>query len=259
MGKALDIVARIEERLLQIPLDSDGFLENVSDFVDQSFELLKVEEFRQTPSPRFLNFDIDEETLEIFRSEASELIGNIVENIRVLENDPNDREALWEIRRNAHTFKGAAGIVGQRDASALAHRVEDLLDQIVESTATVQFDRFLSCHLRLNAWKHFRRATTSMTKPGRSMRLYREFDRVIAWHAGIRNGDGSSTSPAQRQHQNSSGPKLEAAKAAPAHIVRVSLDRLDHLIKLSQDLAANRNTFDVQFAELIRNGSGSSR
>ena len=256
LGKALDIVARIEERLLQIPLDSDGFLENVSDFVDQSFELLKVEDFRQTPSPAFLNFDIDEETLEIFRSEASELIGNIVENIRVLENDPNDREALWEIRRNAHTFKGAAGIVGQRDASALAHRVEDLLDQIVESTATVQFDQLSLLSLASKRLEAFSTGHDFDDEAGSLDEIYREFDRVIAWHAGIRNGDGSSTSPAQRQHQNSSGPKLEAAKAAPAHIVRVSLDRLDHLIKLSQDLAANRNTFDVQFAELIRNGSG---
>ena len=104
-------------------------LENVSEFVDRSFELLKVDEFRDNHDHAFLNFDIDEETLEIFRSEASELTNNIANSILALQMDPNDREALWEIRRNTHTFKGAAGIVGQRDASALAHRVEDLLDR----------------------------------------------------------------------------------------------------------------------------------
>lgn len=254
IGNALDIVARIEERLLQIPLDADGFLDNVSDFVDQSFELLKVEDHRDTPNPAFLNFDVDEETLEIFRSEACELTGNIANSIRALEKNSNDREALWEIRRNAHTFKGAAGIVGQKDASALAHRVEDLLDQIVESTAAIGVDQLSLLSRSAERLEVFSNGREFGDEARSLDEIYREFDRVIAQHADGHNGNGKSTNVGLRDSQNISSPKPESARAASAHIVRVSLDRLDHLIKLSQDLVANRNTFDGHFAELLRNG-----
>lgn len=258
-GAALDIVARIEERLLQIPLDSDGFLENVSDFVDRSFELLKVDEFRETSNPAFLNFDIDEETLEIFRSEASELTNNIANNILALQRDPNDREALWEIRRNAHTFKGAAGIVGQRDASALAHRVEDLLDQIVESKAAIPPDPLALLSQASKRLEAFSAGNDFDDETVALENLYKEFERVIAEFSKIRKTDRSSTNSPQTANHPERGPKPEAVKAASAHIVRVSLDRLDHLIKLSQELATNRNSIDGHFEELIGVGSSGNR
>ena len=50
--------------------------------------------------------------LEIFAMEAEDLLGNIETNLDALVADPVKPCRLWEIRRNAHTFKGAAGIVG---------------------------------------------------------------------------------------------------------------------------------------------------
>ncbi len=38
-----------------------------------------------------------------------------------------------EIRRNAHTLKGSAGIIGLKKLSEVAHRVEDLLDYLAEN------------------------------------------------------------------------------------------------------------------------------
>src|SRR5690606_24317781 len=78
-------------------------------------------------------FEIDDEMLEVFRMEADDLLRNIGTNLDIIAAEPANSDALWEIRRNAHTFKGAAGIVGFKKPSELAHRVEDLLDHLAEN------------------------------------------------------------------------------------------------------------------------------
>ncbi|HEX3101818.1 MAG TPA: Hpt domain-containing protein, partial [Pyrinomonadaceae bacterium] len=138
VNRSLDLLSRLEAELLQMPLASNDFLSDVNDLVESSFEHFKRRSHIPTPAqfvpePEEEDFEIDEETLEIFRSEAEGLLANISSNLRSLGRVPDDTNALWEIRRNAHTFKGAAGIIGFRDASQLAHRIEDLLDKMVES------------------------------------------------------------------------------------------------------------------------------
>jgi chemotaxis protein histidine kinase CheA len=62
-------------------------------------------------------FEIDDEMLEIFALEAEDIVRAINANLEILSKTPNSREALLEIRRNAHTLKGSAGIVGLKHLS----------------------------------------------------------------------------------------------------------------------------------------------
>ena len=143
---ALDLVAGIEAALWQIPQHPDDFLSDIMGFVDASFDEIMPHDGESADSnPKNEEFEIDEETLEIFRSEADDLLANIANDLQILSSSPGDQNALWDIRRNAHTFKGAAGIVGLKDASVIAHRMEDLLDKIVElrREATPQVVDFL--------------------------------------------------------------------------------------------------------------------
>ncbi|HEX8369011.1 MAG TPA: response regulator [Pyrinomonadaceae bacterium] len=78
-------------------------------------------------------FEIDKEMLEVFALEAEEHLRTITANLNLLEQNPNNREALLEIRRSSHTLKGSAGIVGFQKLSALAHVQEDLLDYLAEN------------------------------------------------------------------------------------------------------------------------------
>lgn len=132
---ALDTIARIEAMVWAVPIRSADFLSDVGEFVDVSFRDLMTEVADPSIADGTTDFEIDEETLEIFREEAEGLLTNIAENLGILSASPSDQTALWEVRRNAHTFKGAAGIVGLSEASAVAHRIEDLLDQLVELRA----------------------------------------------------------------------------------------------------------------------------
>jgi chemosensory pili system protein ChpA (sensor histidine kinase/response regulator) len=81
------------------------------------------------------SFDAD--MLEVFRMEAEEHVQNLSQNLEILNRQPDDREALQEIRRSAHTLKGSAALVNVEPVAKLAHRLEDLLDRLYEGTMTV--------------------------------------------------------------------------------------------------------------------------
>ena len=51
-----------------------------------------------------------------------------------LEAAPDDQAAIDGILREAHTMKGAAGMVGMMRVSRLAHRLEDLLVELRSGT-----------------------------------------------------------------------------------------------------------------------------
>lgn len=260
IGQSLDIVARIEEALLTISLRSEEFLPDVSDFIDDSFRSLWGEEFESEPEPEAdtwaEEFEVDEETLEIFRSEASELLRSIANSIDALRSHADNREALWEVRRSAHTFKGAAGIVGIREASELAHRVEDLLDLMVEkgSMPDVEILDILS-----RAAERLDRATfgSSAIVPAGGETIYTEFDRVIerVKSGGSQASDAPATAAADPPKP--SAPAIERPASSP--IVRVSLDRLDDLIGLSGEMAANRRSVADEFVKLLDNNDPGSR
>lgn len=81
--------------------------------------------------------DADPELLEAFMMEAEEHLEIVTRQLRVLDRDPSDRQAAEEIRRSVHTLKGAAGMVGFRGISRIAHRMEDLFDRVHEGSLTL--------------------------------------------------------------------------------------------------------------------------
>jgi chemotaxis protein histidine kinase CheA/ActR/RegA family two-component response regulator len=90
-----------------------------------------------TSSGNNIQMDIDEEAAEIFRLEAEELLQAISMHVAALEKNPTNRDLIQGIRRATHTLKGAAGMMGFRTISDLAHVSEDLLDLIMEGTVSI--------------------------------------------------------------------------------------------------------------------------
>ena len=237
----LDIVARIEAAVWEMPVHSEDFLSDIAGFIDASFdELMPQSGHGREPEPNIEAFEIDEETLDIFRSEAEELLSKIAENLGILSASPSDKNALWELRRNAHTFKGAAGIVGLKEASAVAHRMEDLLDKMVEMRceAATQVIAFL-----VAASKQLTAITTSKD-PDSSGDLEQKYAEAVAWVSISAAADEIKQSSAERN-----APRTDAVRSTTTPIVRVSLERLDELIKLSHSLMVNRSVLAERLAE----------
>ena len=71
----------------------------------------------------------DAELLAGFVAEALEHLESIEVNALVLEDAPEDQEALNAVFRPFHTIKGVSGFLNLRDINELAHALENLLDQ----------------------------------------------------------------------------------------------------------------------------------
>jgi len=81
--------------------------------------------------------DISPELLEVYAIESEDHLRNISTQLEILKNEPANKEVLQEIRRTVHTLKGAAGAVGLHPVSELAHRMEDLLDQVYDGLLSI--------------------------------------------------------------------------------------------------------------------------
>ncbi|GMO28212.1 MAG: chemotaxis protein CheA [Termitinemataceae bacterium] len=72
----------------------------------------------------------NEELLKDFFSEAQMQVETLEQNILALENDSNNRDAVDEIFRAAHTLKGGAATVEMGELAHFTHMIEDVLDAI---------------------------------------------------------------------------------------------------------------------------------
>jgi two-component system, chemotaxis family, sensor kinase CheA len=80
---------------------------------------------------------IDEEFVEIFREEAAGRFDAIVEILLDVERGGAPPDAVNALFREAHTLKGAAGMVGLGDVHTLAHEMEDVLSDARSAGSTL--------------------------------------------------------------------------------------------------------------------------
>jgi chemosensory pili system protein ChpA (sensor histidine kinase/response regulator) len=73
--------------------------------------------------------EIDQELLDIFLEEATEVIATIRESLAAVRQSPHDREALVTIRRGFHTLKGSGRMVGLMDLGEVAWGCEQVMNK----------------------------------------------------------------------------------------------------------------------------------
>ena len=71
--------------------------------------------------------DADEELLQLFQDEATQRLDDMDAALLAAEAGNVPPDTIDALFRNAHTIKGAAGILGFSDIAALAHAAEDIL------------------------------------------------------------------------------------------------------------------------------------
>lgn len=237
-------------------IDSDKFAVNHSDFVDESSDILQIGLPREISQPNDTNgFEIDAEMLEIFAVEADILLKNIETSLDTLSKSPEDRDALWEIRRNAHTFKGSAGIVGFKKPSDLAHRIEDLLDYLAENEIGPN-EAVFALLLRSTGCLKSLAGENPPQLAAEIAGVYEDFDKIFL---GFKTGPEFSAVITAPEVIDAAVPLERAAgesadqpsrnTAQPRSIVRVSLERLDDLVKIVDDFALTRSVFEQRLEE----------
>ena len=75
----------------------------------------------------------DPEILEVFREEATERLDRMVETLLAVEAGQGGPDAIDSLFRDAHSIKGSAGMVGIEGVRAIAHTIEDVLEEARQS------------------------------------------------------------------------------------------------------------------------------
>jgi len=70
------------------------------------------------------------EILEEFLVEADEILSSLDQDLIELEANPEDKELLNKIFRGMHTLKGGAGFLGLTSIVEIAHKIEDIFNQL---------------------------------------------------------------------------------------------------------------------------------
>ncbi|MEK7725502.1 MAG: response regulator [Acidobacteriota bacterium] len=260
------------ETVLKSVSESIGEISSESSEVDLSaFENQEtLEDSSQTLEESFEDFEIDEEMLEVFAMEAEDHLQNIGANLTVLEKDPNDREALLEIRRSSHTLKGSAGIVGLKKLSSLAHRMEDLLDFLADNE--IEGDTRVS-ELLFASTDCLEALTKGQDSPVLNQiiaELYPRFDELLAslnkaqaqqisavsesepivGHITTSQVEIAPLAPTLESEESAETAENPIKSANPRSVIRVSLERLDHLVRLVSEMVITRSIFEQRILEL---------
>ena len=213
---------------------------------------------------------VSPELLEAFRTESDEHLQSIGGALRELEKKPADQELLQQIRRSVHTLKGAAGMVGLRQTSSLAHRMEDLLDELhgggIHYSKDIQELLFSTadCLEDLSAAEADERPVTTQTGD-----LYSAYTALLGEQQTAPSVQPStpspgslpslgeekiidlaamgSESPGEKAAVEAGGAAAPAAARQSGQHVRVPLERLDELVRLVSELIVNRSTFEQHF------------
>lgn len=86
--------------------------------------------------------DLDDEIIEIFLEEAEEEAANISNALPKWQENPQDEEALRDMRRSFHTLKGSGRLVGASDVGEFAWAFENMLNRVLDNTITPGSDMY---------------------------------------------------------------------------------------------------------------------
>jgi chemosensory pili system protein ChpA (sensor histidine kinase/response regulator) len=199
---------------------------------------------------------IDPELTAVFSEEADDHFRQINESLVALRSHPSDRTLMQTIRRSAHTLKGAAGAVGLKGFSKLAHRLEDLLDRIYARSEAVDESRLDLIQRTIDVLHD-----SAFSPPDRDgiasahSRLFHQFDRTVG------TVDLRSATPIEPEVKPiaSVGPKINDVKpnvagdkATAESTLRVPLRRVERLSASVGDLTVHRAALKRRVDELER-------
>ena len=208
-----------------------------------------------------LNREISAELLAIYSEEAEDHIKRLYAGLNALQSSPKDRDIVQDIRRSAHTLKGAAGAVGLQVITRLSHRMEDLLDELYDGSTKVTHENLTillntaDCLSDLSLDEFDQEQITATV-----VELYKKYDALLRENAKEDNTISipvPQTLPSADARCFESNGKVaktnEASrKTNSGQFLRVPIERVDDLVKTVGELIINRTTFEQRMADLIR-------
>jgi len=108
----------------------------------------KVQATPATPEiadgPTVVDKAFDAELLDIYLTEAEEVLAHIAQSCQALRVNATDNEALVEVRRSFHTLKGSGRTVGLSALGEIAGKVEFFLNEVLDKKSTLNPQQIVS-------------------------------------------------------------------------------------------------------------------
>lgn len=218
--------------------------------------------------------DISSELIDGFFLEAEEHLNVVGRLLPGLSQAPAKHDHVQQVRRSIHTFKGAAGVVGFRSASQLAHCMEDLLEELYEGrrplTAQIK-DHLLATFDALDEFVRTRGQCRTFDQTGQALaqayaviRGEAPAEAVVQPEVDPQPTAGPQPSACETvevaaapvsmpEHQTS--PQQDATEAVVSSVsgvLRVPLERVDELVRLVSELVISRSAYEQHLGRLTR-------
>lgn len=103
--------------------------------VTEALSELAPQKPAEAPAPQVVQLidapesEVDQELLEIFLEEATEVVETIRTELGTVKSNPQDNEAMTTIRRGYHTLKGSGRMVGLNDLGEVAWNCEQVMNK----------------------------------------------------------------------------------------------------------------------------------
>lgn len=217
----------------------------------------------------------DPDLWEAFCQECAELMENIQRDALALEETAQPQELLRSLMRQHHTLKGAANSVGIAPTGRLLHRIEDLLEALLEAPFLPPMKEVAS--LLLEGQSEIRRHLATARQgfvQSTQARMEARIRRVLAGGRAGPPAAGSSAAPSSAARVP---PSAQDPAAAESHgtgsrgsaaadegigqkrFIRVNADQLDSLMNLAGELVVNRSRLSSRVTSLRAMQQGLSR
>ena len=237
-------------------------------------------QYSETASMIAFDDEFMAELREAFNEEAEDHLSNIARLLAHLDKNPNDKEQLSELRRIVHTLKGAAATVGIAQMTDLSHRMEDLLDHIDEVGASVSrpvmdlmFDSADALTDSLQTEISAERVNSILSRydtvlvAGDSNQIEQpDTVDILQFESVGKPKSATSTDSGQAETKpvveaeaipepvvaQQSDEAVPAAIRTTSEVVRVPLERLDDLTRLTSEFVITRTTLEQRINDLTR-------
>ncbi|MEM8639774.1 MAG: hybrid sensor histidine kinase/response regulator [Cyanobacteria bacterium P01_G01_bin.54] len=187
----------------------------------------------------------DDELRSLYETASTEHLQKLEAGLLALERDPENREPLTELLREAHSLKGDSRMLGVKDVESLIHQMEHLLQRVQQGEQPM--DEALSDRLYqgLDAIKHI--VQEAVTGQPSGIDAFRALAQLM--------GANPAQPPANAPPKQAPSPESAAPERSPAplppspqpetpayHIetIRVATDHLDHLITQTGELTVTK-------------------
>ena len=201
--------------------------------------------------------NVPAELLEIFNEEAEEHLRIIYDGLDQLKKSSVNLEAIANVRRSAHTLKGAAGAVGLESATRLAHRMEDMLDQLAKQKQGPNADQLKLLLTAADLLQDLTAGDVDVESTAiRLAEVYNGLSQQLGSLNSISSESGSKPKPLKPL--KSAGPNLDLnrdrrKKRRPSQeerYLRVPLRRLDDLVGTVGEMIVNRSAMNQRLGAL---------